>query len=451
MLSTNVRATVVSMSGCLLAFGAAMVLSGLGDQGLGPMVLSVALSLALGRHRRYTASLSRSLLVVVATAVAGGVGWLLAGPAPAVGAVAFVAIVAGAIALRRFGPSWTGVGVAATMPMIGLLVVPIAPRGPAGIPVLLATAVVAVACATAVRAVAERTGFLAVDVVPAAAPPARPGSGLRPSDRLALQMALGLAAAFVAGRLLFGPHWSWVVLTAFVVASGARGRGDVLHRGLLRMLGAGLGTVLAALVGVLFAPGTPGPVVAIFVVLALASWLRPRSYAWWAAGVTAVVALLSDHLGQDAAAVLPVRLVAIAVGGTIAVAVAWFVLPIRTSSVVRRRVADALAALQDVLAQPDHDRAGFADALERLREIAAPLRTHRRFVPRSPGSVHAADTVDALLACALPVDALRTAAPGAARLVGELRRGLREPTGHLSPRFAELAPTLAEAASRSGV
>ncbi len=158
--------------------------------------------------------------------------------------------------------------------------------------------------------------------------------------------------------------------------------------------------------------------------------------------MTAVVALLSEHLGQDAAAVLPVRLVAIAVGGTIAVAVAWFVLPIRTSAVVRRRVADALAALQDALAEPDHDRAGFADALERLREIAAPLRAHRRSVPRSPGSVHAADTVDAPWV---------PAPPGAARLVGELRRGLREPTGHLSPRFAELAPRLAEAASRSGV
>jgi hypothetical protein len=377
---------------------------------------------------------------------------LLAGPVPAVGDVAFVVVLAGAIALRRFGPRWAGVGVAATMPMIGLLVVPVVPRGAAGVPVLLATAVATVCCVLGVRAVAERTGFLATEV-PRPAPPERPGKGvprggLGPSDRMALQMALGLAVAFVAGRLLFGSHWSWVVLTAFVVASGARGRGDVLHRGLLRMLGAAAGTALASVLGAAFPPASPGPIVAIFVVLAVATWLRPRSYAWWAAGVTAVVALLSDFLGQDAAAVLPVRLVAIAVGGVIAVAVAWFVLPIRTSAVVRRRVADALAALQDVLAAEPGDlaaRARFAHSLELLGEIAPPLRTHRRLLRAlHVRAEHAADTVDAVLACAEPVDALHAVAvqEEAARLVGELRRGLRDLAEQLSPRFAELPSRL---------
>ena len=440
----DIRAVLVAMCGCLLAFGAAMVLSDLGDQGLGPMVLAVVLSLALARQRRHVTSASRAVLVVAATALAGGVGWLLAGPAPVIGDIAFVVVMAGTIALRRFGPRWTGIGVVAMMPMIGLLVVPVVPRGVVGVPILLATAIVTVGCVLGVRTVAERTGFLAVDT-PRPTPPVRPGTGLRASDRMALQTALGLAAAFVAGRLLFGSHWSWVVLTTFVVASGARGRGDVLHRGMLRMLGAGAGTVLASLLATAFPPATPGPIVAIFVVLAVATWLRPRSYAWWAAGVTAVVALLSDFLGQDAAAVLPIRLVAIAVGGVIAVAVAWFVLPVRTSAVVRRRVADALAALQDVLAaEPkglDTARARFAHTLEQLEEIAPPLRTHRRIRPRA---AHAADTVDALLACAAPVDAMPEVPPGAAaRLVGELRRGLRDPAGHLSPRFAELPARLA--------
>jgi len=390
MSSANIRSVVVAMCGCLLAFGAAMVLSGVGDQGLGPMVLAVVLSLSLARHGRHATSPSRALLVVAAVALAGGVGWLLAGPAHVLGEVAFVVIVAGAVALRRFGPHWAGIGVVATMPMIGLLVVPVVPRGPAGMPVLLATAVVTVGCVLGVRSVAERTGLLTVEA-PRPAPPGRPGTGLRPSDRMALQMALGLAVAFVAGRLLFGAHWSWVVLTAFVVASGARGRGDVLHRGLLRMFGAAAGTVLASLLGAAFPPASAGPVVAIFVVLAVASWLRPRSYAWWAGGVTAVVALLSDFLGQDAAAVLPVRLVAIAVGGGIAVAVAWFVVPVRTSAVVRRRVADALAALQEILAAGPDDVAGararFAHTLELLGEIAAPLRAHRRLVRTlRPGS-----------------------------------------------------------------
>jgi hypothetical protein len=238
------------------------------------------------------------------------------------------------------------------------------------------------------------------------------------------------------------------VLTTFVVASSARGRGDVLHRGLLRMLGAAGGTVVASVLATAFPPATPGPVVAIFVVLAVATWLRSRSYAWWAGGVTAVVALLSDLLGQDAAAVLPIRLVGIAVGGVIAVAVAWFVLPVRTSAVVRRRVADALAALQAVLAAEPGARARFAHTLELLGEIAAPLRAHRRLVSTlRPGAAHAADAVDALLACAAPVDALHADAvqAGAVRLVGELRRGLRDPAGHLAPGFADLPTRLVAA------
>jgi hypothetical protein len=430
-----IRSTVVQMAGCLLAFGAAMVLARIGDQGLGPIVLAVVLAISLPRQHRHAAGFGGFAAAVAATVLAGGVGWLLAGPVPVLGDVAFVLVVAGAIAVRRFGPTATSLGVVATMPMIGLLVVPVAPRGPAGVPVLAATAVVTVVCVGLTSMLARRTGFLpAPAAAPVWTPPSRPERRrLQPADRMALQMAIGLAAAFVVGRLVFGPHWSWVALTAYVVAGGARSRGDVLHRGLERIGGAAAGTTLAALAGLVFAPGSPWPVVAIFVVLAVASWLRQQSYAWWAAGVTTIVALLAGFLGQDAAELLPVRLLAIVAGGALAVAAAWFVLPIRTSAIVRRRVADALAVLQDLLAEPhEENRARFTGALERLGEIAPSLRAHRRLrrLLRRPGP-HAADTVDALLACAdapLPAPAL----------VRDLRRGLRAPDGHLSPAFAAL-------------
>jgi uncharacterized membrane protein YccC len=72
---------------------------------------------------------------------------------------------------------------------------------------------------------------------------------------MALQMGAALAIAFAAGRTLFGVHWSWLVMTAFIVSSGNRGRGDVLYKSGLRIAAAAMGTVAATLLAGRFAPG----------------------------------------------------------------------------------------------------------------------------------------------------------------------------------------------------
>ena len=48
---------------------------------------------------------------------------------------------------------------------------------------------------------------------------------------MALQMGVALSAAFAIGLLFFPQHWGWSVLTAFIVCSGARGRGDAAYKG----------------------------------------------------------------------------------------------------------------------------------------------------------------------------------------------------------------------------
>ena len=52
---------------------------------------------------------------------------------------------------------------------------------------------------------------------------------------MAPQMAAALAAAFTVGHAGFGEHWPWVVLTAFIVHSGNRGRLEVAYKSLLRL------------------------------------------------------------------------------------------------------------------------------------------------------------------------------------------------------------------------
>src|SRR5262249_18480430 len=105
----------------------------------------------------------------------------------------------------------------------------------------------------------------------------------------------------------------------------------------------------------------------IFAVLAVATYLRGYSYAYWAAGVTSVLSLLYGYFGETGTALLPTRLEAIGLGALVGIAAAWLVLPIRTSDVVRLRRAQALYALRD------RDHARVAHAVERLERAARPL------------------------------------------------------------------------------
>ncbi|MGW0883998.1 FUSC family protein [Streptomyces sp. NPDC002671] len=145
---------------------------------------------------------------------------------------------------------------------------------------------------------------------------------------MAVQMAAAVAAAFALGRVLYDDHWPWLVLTAYVVASGNRGRMDVLRKGVERLVGACVGTLLAT--GVAEAGITGHAAVAVLMaVLTVALWLRPLNYAYWAAGMTTALSLLLGYFGQDAASLLPTRLAAIALGAVPSVAAAWWLLPVQ--------------------------------------------------------------------------------------------------------------------------
>jgi uncharacterized membrane protein YccC len=253
------------------------------------------------------------------------------------------------------------------------------------------------------------------------------------STRMALQMSAGLGAAFALGPWLYPGHWSWTVLTAYIVASGNRGRGDVLYKSGLRVLGALAGTVLATLLASTFGPGDRWAVVAIFAVVGVGTWLRPLSYAYWAGCVTAALAFLYGYFGETGTSLLRTRLEGILLGAAVAVAAAWLVLPVRTADVLRRRVADVLAALTDYLtaarrrdpARLTAQQARFDHALARLDELAAPLAVRRRLSRRGRGG-HPMDAIIALRACRPPLQALtrRAVADPALLSRAEVRRDL---------------------------
>jgi len=325
------------------------------------VVSAVVLGLTLGRvHRAPGASSGLLALAVVPVATAGAsvVGTLM-GRHVVVGDSLFALALTAAIWVRRFGPVYTRAGTLATVPFIAQLVTPAPPvLRPSHVMWSAAVAVVAVVWVLLAQLVGRALRLLPRPAPPAAAPSpkssavarqnARPRvSRISVSDRMALQMGLGLGLAFVLGHLIFGVHWPWMVLTAYIVASGNRGRGDVVYKGGLRIAGAVVGTVAATLMANTFSAGDKWAVVAIFAALAVATWLRDLNYAYWAGGVTAALAFLYGYFGETGSGLLHTRLEGILGGAAVAIAAAWVVLPIKTSSVLRRRMADALGELSD--------------------------------------------------------------------------------------------------------
>ncbi|WP_316775180.1 FUSC family protein [Streptomyces sasae] len=334
-LIRNAYESGLTMAAVLLCWGSALALEGAAGLHTDVLVLAVALTLTLAASQR-TADTRRRLTALVLLPMTAGasifLGRLIASHYP-VGAAVYTAGMALAIWIRRYGPAATKAGTLIALPLVALLVVPgpaLPPEAQSGLVTWSWSALIAaLACATVwlVQGLADRFGPWHPDPAPTP-PPRRSRLHPRPSTRMALQMAAGIAAAFTLGRLLFDDHWPWVVLTAYVAASGNRGRTDVLRKGIERLIGACVGTLLAT---GLAAAGITGhtAVGLMFTVLTIALWLRPLNYAYWAAGMTCALSLLLGYFGQNAATLLPTRLEGIAVGAVLSVASAWWLLPVR--------------------------------------------------------------------------------------------------------------------------
>ncbi|MFJ3308079.1 FUSC family protein [Streptomyces sp. NPDC086549] len=334
-LIRNAYEAALTMTAVLLCWAATLRLEGAAGLHTDSLVLAVALTFTLARSQR-TADLRGRLtalaLLPAVAAVCTLVGRLIAAHY-ALGAAVFTAGISLPIWIRRYGPAATRAGTLMTLPFVALLVVP----GPA-LPSEAQGALVGWAWSALIGVMACCSVWLVQGLADRYGPwPAEPGTGPaprrpsrlhpRPSTRMAVQMAVAVAAAFALGRFFFGQHWPWAVLTAYVTASGNRGRTDVLRKGVERFVGACAGTLLAT--GVAAAGiGGHAAVAVMFAVLAVALWLRPLSYAYWAAGMTAALALLLGYFGQDATTLLPTRLAGIGLGAALSVAVAWWLLPV---------------------------------------------------------------------------------------------------------------------------
>lgn len=450
------REAVVTMLAVLATLACSVAV----DAEPGPAVLAVVLCVSLSRSHmdrdlrgRFEAAVALPLVGLVAT----GVGFLLL-RLPWVGAALFVAGMATSVWLRRFGSVARHAGGLIALPFVAILTTPYVPTRHAGhwlavlIPIVVA--LLALLWVSVFHALAYRFRLLPRLREPHAHPApalAKPSSTLRPdaTTRMAIQMAVALGAAFLVGHVVFAHRWAWVVLTAFIVNSGTRGRLDVAYKSVLRVLGAGLGTLLALGAALHTGAHDGSTVVLMLAAVFLGLWLRPLGYAWWALFVTIALALLQGFEGGSAGEVLMLRLQEIVVGALLGVAAAWFVWPVRSTEVLRRRLADALATMAAAFdpATPARTPGELAAAMHQIEQLAPAFRASR-LATASLRPLQPADWIDALVACYTPACVLITHERAPAeirRAIGTARKSLREPD-HLLGALQTLHTTLVNAA-----
>lgn len=446
------REAIVTMLAALVTLFCAMTI----DPEPGPAILAIVLCLSFSRShldRDLRGRLEAAVALPVVGLVVVGVGMLLH-RTPWIGAAVFVASMFVSIWLRRFGPMATRAGSLIALPFIAILTTPYVPtKHTSPLMTILIPVIVALLALTWVavfHALARRVRLLPPIRKPVTLPaPAAPANSQGPlaSTRMAIQMATALSVSFLIGYLFFSERWAWIVLTAFIVNVGNRGRLDVAYKSVLRVAGAAIGTCVALMLDQHIGAHNTTTVVLILASLFFGMWLRPLGYAWWALFVTIALALLQGFEGISVHNILWTRLEEIVIGAIIGVASAWFVLPVRSTGVLRRRIADALATLSDALdpTTPARTAHEFEAALERVEQVAPAFRASRiatrRFRPLQP-----ADWVDTLAACKEPATALidQGNTPGVVRkAIGAARKAIREPD-ELLPALRDMHRSLTE-------
>lgn len=422
-MQAALRGAAVVTASVIASFLATYWVSTSAHAGSGAAILSATLALTLARRpavRHARKVLFELALLPLVALAASGVGLMLRA-LPVVGAAAFVAGMFLSVWMRQFGAAARRIGLLLALPLVAILVGPGVPHAAGGrivdVGLVLLAGVTALGSVLLFQTIAAGVDFAPTyeTQAPTRERNASGAKGLSAASRMAIQLAVALAVAFAVGRIWFAQHAMWVVLTAYIVCASGRGRGDVLYKSLLRFGGAAAGTIAAALLQHASLPQGPREAALIFAALFVGTWLRAANYAYWAACMTLVVALLQRGEPGTPASLLDLRLIEILVGGLCGVAAAWFVLPIRTESVVLRRLADALAALSqaanvDYAAVEERERKilAFERDVKLLEAVAAPARLHRYTLGRWRGDdEHAAEWIVATRACALHVRGYR--------------------------------------------
>lgn len=174
-------------------------------------------------------------------------------------------------------------------------------------------------------------------------------SGLDPSTKAAIQVAVATSAATILGELISPDRWYWAVLTAFLVFTGVSTRGEILTRAGHRIVGTIAGVVAGVLLAALVGHNPPVQIVLLVVCVFCAFYLVTVAYAWLTFFVTVLLAMLYGLLGDFSVAVLELRIAETAAGGAVGIASAYFIFSTGTHATLVKKVDDYLDRMIDLI------------------------------------------------------------------------------------------------------
>jgi uncharacterized membrane protein YccC len=180
-------------------------------------------------------------------------------------------------------------------------------------------------------------------------PPDEEKSGLNPSTKAAIQVAVATSAATILGELIAPDRWYWAVLTAFLVFNGVSTRGDLVSRAGHRIVGTIAGVVAGVLLAALIGHNPPVQIVVLVLCVFCAFYLVTVAYAWLTFFITVELAMLYGLLGDFSAPVLELRITETAAGGLVGIASAYFIFSTGTRATFIEKVDEYFDRLVDVI------------------------------------------------------------------------------------------------------
>jgi hypothetical protein len=174
-------------------------------------------------------------------------------------------------------------------------------------------------------------------------------SGLNPSTKAAIQVAVATSAATILGELISPDRWYWAVLTAFLVFTGVSTRGEILTRAGHRIVGTIAGVVAGVLLASLIGHNPPVQIAVLVLCVFCAFYLVTVAYALLTFFVTVLLAMLYGLLGDFSVAVLELRIVETAAGGLVGIASAYFIFSTGTRTTFVEKVDDYLDRMIDLI------------------------------------------------------------------------------------------------------
>lgn len=174
-------------------------------------------------------------------------------------------------------------------------------------------------------------------------------TGLNPSSRAAIQVAVATSAATVLGEMISPDRWYWAVLTAFLVFTGVSTRGEILTRAGHRVVGTVAGVVAGVLLSVLVGNNEPLQLLLLVVSVFCAFYLVTVAYALLSFFVTVMLAMLYGLLGTFSIEVLELRIYETIAGGVVGIASAFLVFSTGTKSTMIDKVENYLDEMASVV------------------------------------------------------------------------------------------------------